>query len=71
MASPNGHFWIGLRKHCSECAFEWDDWYPMNYNNWGKGEPNNDASGEGKFCKKKFWAIFKFQLLNLIICRLC
>ena len=71
MASPNGHFWIGLRKHCSECAFEWDDWYPMNYNKWGKGEPNNDAIGEGKykFLRKQNMsvAIFQFLLLKVAL----
>lgn len=39
-------WWIGLRQHCSDCAFEWNDLSPLDYTNWRPGEPNNAGSGE-------------------------
>merc|ERR1712131_60500 len=45
-------WWIGLRQHCSDCAFEWNDLSPLDYTNWREGEPND--AGEGEDCVQIF-----------------
>ncbi|XP_055969176.1 low affinity immunoglobulin epsilon Fc receptor [Sorex fumeus] len=38
--------WIGLRDLDLEGQFIWMDENPLNYNNWGPGEPNNQEPSE-------------------------
>ena len=38
--------WIGLYQNTSSDPFRWEDGSPLNYTNWGCGEPNNAGSGE-------------------------
>ena len=46
--APWSPYWIGLRQHCGGCEYEWSNFSPVDYVNWGTGEPNN--SGEGEDC---------------------
>ena len=39
-------FWLGLRQHCLNCPFEWNDLSPVDYTHWNAGEPNNSGDGE-------------------------
>ncbi|KAM3929565.1 macrophage mannose receptor 1-like [Leptodactylus fuscus] len=34
-------FWVGLLKSNPDEGFTWSDGSPLNYENWGYGEPNN------------------------------
>ncbi|XP_012584906.1 PREDICTED: low affinity immunoglobulin epsilon Fc receptor [Condylura cristata] len=38
--------WIGLRDLDIEGEFVWMDGNPLDYSNWGPGEPNNGGQGE-------------------------
>lgn len=42
----NWMFWLGLRQHCLNCPFEWNDLSPVDYTHWNAGEPNNSGDGE-------------------------
>lgn len=37
-----------MRKHCTDCTFQWEDFSPVDYVNWQEGEPNDAGDGEGK-----------------------
>ena len=34
-------FWIGANDLLLEGRFVWEDGTPLNYTNWGKGQPDN------------------------------
>ena len=34
-------FWIGASDILLEGRFVWEDRTPLNYTNWGKGQPDN------------------------------
>ena len=37
-----------MRKHCTDCTFQWEDFSPVDYVNWQEGEPNDAGDGEVK-----------------------
>jgi len=39
-------FWLGARKYCTNCQFEYTDHSPFDFTNWTPGEPNNWGDGE-------------------------
>ena len=44
--APYSPYWIGLRQHCRGCEYEWSNFSPVDYVNWGNGEPNDGGEGE-------------------------
>ncbi|XP_033126387.1 macrophage mannose receptor 1-like, partial [Anneissia japonica] len=45
-------YWIGLNDQVIEGGFEWSDNTPVDYTNWGDGEPNDSGSEE---CVEMFY----------------
>ncbi|CAL1584535.1 unnamed protein product [Knipowitschia caucasica] len=41
-----GMTWIGLSDNHKEGAWMWSDGYPVTFNMWFKGEPNNSGGNE-------------------------
>ena len=39
-------FWLGARKYCTNCQFEYSDHTAFDFTNWTPGEPNNWGDGE-------------------------
>ena len=35
-----------MRKHCSTCPFQWEDYSTVDYVQWSPGEPNDAGDGE-------------------------
>jgi hypothetical protein len=31
-------YWIGLRRYCANCPFQWEDWGLLNFVAWAEGE---------------------------------
>ena len=44
-----------MRKHCTDCTFQWEDFSPVDYVNWQEGEPNDAGDGEGKGSTDRFY----------------
>lgn len=50
-------FWIGANDLLLEGRFVWEDGTPLNYTNWGKGQPDNAhplRGGKGLFLSSNF-----------------
>ncbi|XP_022109148.1 macrophage mannose receptor 1-like [Acanthaster planci] len=39
-------YWVGLNDQANEGGFQWSDGSPVEYENWGPGEPNNYDGNE-------------------------
>ncbi len=44
----SGAYWIGLRETETEGDWVWDSGEPLDFTNWGPGEPNNSSGVENR-----------------------